>query len=148
MGDLVYIHNDRSKLKARDKYLVVRCNNEWIRKFTGNQLRAASYKVKRSECYKVPSTSLYAINEESDDDDPLPLDMLPPSTSPGEMTGRPDQSNSAPEELKCTDTIIVPLCDDTQLCDEESLHPSKWETTSSWPQRVHKAPDRLNINWK
>ena len=63
----------------------------------------------------------------------------------------PDQSNSAPDEVQSTvfmDTTTVPLSDDTQLCDNESLQPSKVETTSCQPQRVHKAPDRLNINWK
>jgi hypothetical protein len=51
----VYLHNDRSKLHARDRYLVVsvegdRCN---IRKFTGSQLRSSSYRVKLVECHAV-----------------------------------------------------------------------------------------------
>jgi hypothetical protein len=52
VGDLVYLH-------ARDRYLVVSTDNAWcyIRKFTGSQLRNMSYKVKRSECYKVPNQS-------------------------------------------------------------------------------------------
>jgi hypothetical protein len=55
VGDLVYLHNDRSKLHARDRYLVVsfegdRCN---IRKFTGSQLRSSSYRVKLVECHAV-----------------------------------------------------------------------------------------------
>ncbi len=57
VGDIVYVHNDASKLKARDRYIVASSDNDWlyIRKFVGQQLRSNSYKVKRSECYKVPS---------------------------------------------------------------------------------------------
>ena len=58
IGDLVYLHTDRDKTKSRDRYIIVSSDNDWIyvRKFTGRQLRNASYKIKRSECYKVPST--------------------------------------------------------------------------------------------
>ena len=57
VGDLVYLHIDRNKSRARDRYLVVSVDDNWcyIRKFCGNQLRSTSYKVKRSECYKVSS---------------------------------------------------------------------------------------------
>ena len=35
VGDLVFLHNDRNKLRARDRYLVVKCDDDWvyIRKF-------------------------------------------------------------------------------------------------------------------
>ena len=58
VGDLIYLHNDASKLKSRDRYIVASRDNDWvyIRKFAGQQLRSNSYKVKRSECYKVPPT--------------------------------------------------------------------------------------------
>ena len=57
VGDMVYIHADRNKSKARERYLVVSldppfCN---IRKFTGSQLRSASYRMRMSDCFKVPS---------------------------------------------------------------------------------------------
>ena len=41
IGDVVYLRDDRSKLKARDRYLVVRVDGNWceIRKFVGRQLR-------------------------------------------------------------------------------------------------------------
>lgn len=56
IGDLVYLHTDRNKSRARDRYLVVSieppfCN---IKKFIGTQLRNSSYRVKISECFKVP----------------------------------------------------------------------------------------------
>ena len=57
VGDLVYLYRDRDKNKARDRYIIVSVDGVWcyIRKFTGSQLRASSYKVKLCECYKVPS---------------------------------------------------------------------------------------------
>ena len=58
VGDLVYLRTDRDKTKARSRYLVVSVDGEWclIKKFTGNQLRACSYKVKLSDCFLVPHT--------------------------------------------------------------------------------------------
>ena len=51
-GDLVYLYSDGSKLKARDRYMVVHVDGPWcdVRKFAGAQLRKQSYRVKRSEC--------------------------------------------------------------------------------------------------
>lgn len=58
VGDLVYLYCDGSKGKARDRYLVTSVDGPWcnIRKFAGQQLRCTSYRVKRSECYCVPTT--------------------------------------------------------------------------------------------
>ncbi|CAG2239184.1 unnamed protein product [Mytilus edulis] len=95
IGDLVYLYTDRSKTQSRDRYLVVARDGEWcfIKKFSGNQLRASSYKVKLSECYKVlntisaqqnPRYSQNVYNEESDSDGhdedslPGPIRDLPP----------------------------------------------------------------------
>ena len=57
VGDLVYLHNDRNKSRARNRYLVVSVEQLWcnIRKFVGSQLRSTSYRVKLSDCYKVPN---------------------------------------------------------------------------------------------
>ena len=55
VGDLVYLYSDKDKSRARSRYLVVSIDGEWcfIKKFSGNQLRSSSYKVKREECYLV-----------------------------------------------------------------------------------------------
>ena len=57
VGDLVYLYSDRDKSRARSRYLLVSIDGEWcfIKKFSGNQLRSSSYKVKRKECYLVPN---------------------------------------------------------------------------------------------
>ena len=57
VGDLVYLHCDRNKTKARDRYIVVSCDGEWrhISKFCASQLRRTAYRVKDSDCFLVPS---------------------------------------------------------------------------------------------
>ena len=91
MGDLVYLHHDASKLKSRTRYLVTAVDNEWVyaRKFTGNQLRNASYKVKRSECFKVPTS------------------LLEPTIPPASL------SDSKEEEIQSTN-IVRNQVDETQ----------------------------------
>ena len=56
VGDLVYITSDGCKTHARNRYLVVSIDGLWcnVHKFTGSQLRSTSYRVKLSECYRVP----------------------------------------------------------------------------------------------
>ncbi|XP_063966698.1 uncharacterized protein LOC135156869 [Lytechinus pictus] len=56
VGDLVYLRSDRTKTQARPRYLVCSVDNDWcnIRKFVGSQLRSTSYRVRRSDCLKVP----------------------------------------------------------------------------------------------
>ena len=56
VGDLVYLYSDKDKNRARDRYIVVHIDGIWcfIKKFSGSQLRATSYKVKLYECYTVP----------------------------------------------------------------------------------------------
>ena len=57
VGNLVYLYSDKTKSKARNRYIIVSIDGDWcfIKKFVGNQLRATSYKVKLSECYRVHS---------------------------------------------------------------------------------------------
>ena len=72
VGDLVYLYSDRNKTRARDRYLVVEVTGSFcnIRKFVGSQLRSTSYRVKTSDCYRVPSEVAdyrpSAINDEAD----------------------------------------------------------------------------------
>jgi len=57
IGDLVYLYTDKNKNRATDRYLVTSIDGPWlnIRKFVGSQFRSSSYRVKKSECYKVHS---------------------------------------------------------------------------------------------
>ena len=60
VGDIVYLYCDRNKSCSRCRYLVVSVDGVWLNvgKFIGNQLRATSYRVKRTECYKVAAHTL------------------------------------------------------------------------------------------
>ena len=76
VGDLVYVKSDRDKSYARDRYIIVsRIDGEWcfIKKFSGSQLRATSYKMKLAECYAVPNTlpppSYHSVVPTLDDDE-------------------------------------------------------------------------------
>lgn len=68
VGDLVYLYSEKQKLRARDRYLVVSVDGDWcfIKKFVGSQLRATSYKVKCSECYRVESEIKTSIGGSGD----------------------------------------------------------------------------------
>ena len=57
IGDIVYLYGDRSKLKARERYIVVSVDKGscMIRKFTDSQFRSPAYSVRLDECYLVPS---------------------------------------------------------------------------------------------
>ena len=70
IGDLVYVKCDKSKGKARERYLVVSEEGDWlsIRKFTNTQLRTFAYRVKRSEVYTVPFPPDKPLKSKLDDD--------------------------------------------------------------------------------
>ena len=58
VGDIVYVVGDRSKLQGRPRYMVTRIDDAWanIVKFSGRQLRNTTYRVRRDECIRVPSS--------------------------------------------------------------------------------------------
>ena len=59
-GDIVYLYSDRDKSKARDKYLVVDEDENYVttQKFTGLQFRSRKYRVKPTDIITVPSKQL------------------------------------------------------------------------------------------
>ena len=59
IGDLVFVKSDKTKHQARDSYIVVGKNDEFIqlRKFTGSGFRSKLYDVKPSEIYPCPNGS-------------------------------------------------------------------------------------------
>ncbi|KAL2103187.1 hypothetical protein ACEWY4_000055 [Coilia grayii] len=97
VGDLVYLHADRNKACSRDRYLVVSVEGLWcgLRKFAGSQLRDFTYRVKLSDCYKVPVASPDTVRPSeggvaSDEDCPLPPDAPPQApTIPSEIASVP-----------------------------------------------------------
>ena len=109
VGDLIYLHSDRNKTVARDRYLVVSLEGNWcnVKKFRGTQLRNASYRVKRSECYKVPSTldlptsnaSLSVPSDDEDDAVPTPPVQAPPPYPPLDIPWEISVPSSTPESF-------------------------------------------------
>ncbi|MCG7866391.1 MAG: hypothetical protein JAY74_08440, partial [Candidatus Thiodiazotropha taylori] len=103
VGDLIYLYADRDKTRARSRYLVVSIDGEWcfIKKFVGTQLRSSSYKVKTSECYRVPNEKplsvplKYPVNSDSEDEvdnvctrqnPPLPVNIPTILSQPAEFS--------------------------------------------------------------
>ena len=88
VGDLVYIHSDRNKSRARERYLVTNVEGAFcnVRKFIGSQLRSTSYRIKKSECYQVPGDLSAAHSPQRPDDssgdeeDPIPQTTPPAPT--------------------------------------------------------------------
>jgi hypothetical protein len=60
IGDLVYIKSDGDKHTARDKYMVTAKEDNFliVKKLVGSQFRAKMYKLKFTEVYPVPTTSI------------------------------------------------------------------------------------------
>ena len=91
VGDLVYLYSDGNKVRSRDRYLVVSVDGQWcnVRKFAGAQLRSARYRVRKSDCFRVPSDladpsrrdQVPTDSDESSDDE-LPHEPPRPSCPP------------------------------------------------------------------
>ena len=56
VGDIVYRYDDKSKLVARPRYLVLEVEDRWckVKRFSDKRLGHITYSLKTSECYKVP----------------------------------------------------------------------------------------------
>ncbi len=88
-GSIVYLYGDRNKNHTRNRYLVTKIDSEWcyIKKFIGAQLRNTSYRVKRSECFKVHDSipSMADVGEEESEED-IQDDNLPSTTDISPMS--------------------------------------------------------------
>ena len=104
IGDIVFLRCNFNKTKSRDRYLVTSVDEPWcnIRKFVGAQLRKTSYRVKCSDCYKVPPAyelSSLPSNVQSDNsysDDEMVHDSYN-NTSPSELPQIPQAISTPPE---------------------------------------------------
>ena len=77
-----------NKNHARDRYMVSSVEGEWcnIRKFVGKQLHSTSYRVKQSDCFKIPVTRVPEFSNtipelDTDSDASIDGDEPAPSTS-------------------------------------------------------------------
>lgn len=100
VGDITYLHADRSKLQPRDKYLVVESSGDEIsiQKFVGNQLRARRYIVRPVDCVVVPreieGSKFVPDSDSSDDDSIYGQPVTDPSISPDSTAEHSDHSST------------------------------------------------------
>ncbi len=166
VGDIVYLYKDRDKTKSRDRYIVTSIDGQWcnIRKFSGSQLRASSYKVKLVECYAVPPykfrDNVLTHYDSTDDhfdviEDIVPVEPVPAMES-FEMT---NPRASAPYNPASNDTTNMPTeCDSSSplphdpasveatniSTDYDSGSPPSYDTVDHRPSRTRKLPKRFN----
>ena len=149
VGDLVYLHSDRNKFRARDRYLVVAIDPPFcdIKKFIGTQLRSSSYRVKLTECFKVPSDladSLHAPRQcrghDSDDEDVPDTTPHPPPSLPD----IPDAISASAQHLSNTPPCVTPPAPSVpadRIMDDTAAQPSCPEDPSSDKAVVSADPD-------
>lgn len=163
VGDLVYLHHDKNKNKARDRYLVVKVEGEWcnIRKFVGNQIRSSSYRVKLVDCYKVTTTyatstpNAFPIIDASTDEEfvlTTPMEALEPR--PPGVPDIPSAISQPPDNIPQPDyavEIVDPQGDTCLHTDVDPLGPLNatdlpvtQPPMNSRPTREHKLPKHFD----
>ena len=149
VGDIVYLYADRNKTRSRCRYIVVSTDGSWlnINKFIGTQLRATSYRVKRSECYKVvantpDSTVTYEYEDEIDapipDATPEPLPSIPAQLSYPALPDEAQPVQPAPQHQP-----LIASDEKTQDSADEQDFPTEQLPRRS--TRVRKPPDYLRF---
>ena len=139
IGDLEYLATDKDKTQARSRYLVISVEDPWyyVKKFSGNQLRALSYKVKISECLLVPDQSAsklppppppphshryqYSSDEECEESPYNTHDVPPVLAHPVDITSTSYCSPNPVSLSSSSDERVIPI--------------------NQRPQREHKPPD-------
>ena len=174
VGDLVYLVLDKDKSRARDRYIVVSTDLPWcfVKKFSGSQLRASSYKVKLFECFPVPSSVSVSNHPglqvyQDTDEEPLPLSSAAPAApvqptlsppAPPELTTVPSGDEPSSSFSSADTTLDVPFhipsaavvpeeqCTNVVAIDKSSSSSpcSSPEPPSPRPQRQHRPPSYLN----
>ena len=173
-GDLVYLVSDKDKSRAHDRYIVVSTDPPWcfVKKFSGSQLRASSYKVKLSECFLVPPSVVVSNHPgppvyQDKDEEPLPVTPAAPSVpvqpmlsppAPPERTTVPSDDEQSPPSASADTMLDVPFhipsptvvpeepCTNVVATDQSSSSSpcSSLEPPGSRPQRQRKPPSYLN----
>ena len=159
-------------MPATGLYLVVSVDGLWcnIRKFTGSQLRSTSYRVKLTECYRVPDQTASiphlahkccSTDDSSSIDEELPpttpslsSQPQPPPPVPIELSEPRDQQNSpgSIEEHQPSglDPPVFPVTPPLSLTDDQILpvDPPNEESLSIPAPRRSMRPRRLPAHLK
>ena len=117
VGELVNLFADRKKSQVRDRYLVTSTDQLWcnVHKFKGDQLRNASYRVKKSDCFNVPdlhyrSRPEYHGHGQSDDEN----ETVAFHSDSREAFHPPQSANNMPPDRGLPEQINVPLFDSAE----------------------------------
>ena len=136
------------------------CEWVYVRKFTRNQLRNASYKVKRSECFKVPVSLLESsipfvspsmeTEEDVHRDDPVNVGNKTHYTlvdTPCSDDQEDQASQVVHQEIPETVTPALPSAIPEKILPRPAVEVNVEESNFSRPQRARKPPDKLSLNW-
>ena len=148
VGDLVYLRSDRTKSSARPRYLVTSVDGSWcnIRKFIGSQLRKSSYRVKTSQCMRVPVPLLAPPPRQMSDEDET--DLLPPDSCqdiPPELSlpPGPDVPCIPLHEPSHTAPLLQGPAPTTDANNSQSCPPTP-ESPTGRPQRSRRLPPKYD----
>ena len=170
VGDIVYLISDKDK----SRYIVVSIDFPWcfVKKFSGSQLRATSYKFKLSEGYATSPSVIVSDHSgpqasQDQDDEPSPVtpsvtaasvSSASPPPAPPKLTSVPSDKDQFPSST-CDDTTLdapigvpsLPVLQEepsTSVTDPDQALPScpssPPETPGPRPQRQRKPPSYLN----
>ena len=110
-GDIVYIYDDRSKLHARPRYIVISVAGSWceVRRFADKMLGGRTYSIKLSECYKVPDEvaeeKLPCYSHADEDYELISVPVKSNTHNEGDEDSRSDDDNqvAAQAEYPCSE---------------------------------------------
>ena len=152
VGSLVFVHTDRSKLQARQRYLVTQVNDNKVklRRFADKLLGAKEYDSNLQEIYLVPSienqTLPSEIDDSSDDDNDLHPTINPQKAETGEREETDVSDDEEPEvfDNSITDSSSTDSSLETDHPEDKTLTPPANLSPAKMmrEQRVRKKTDR------
>lgn len=154
VGDLVYLYSDRNKTSGRNRYMISSVEGSWynIRKFSGSQLRQLSYRVRQSDCYRIPAPPvnfnlpLYKSDDEGDID---ANNQVEPNTSATVTPANPPDPPMIPPIISTPPPYLPsvassPTRTDDHINDDSISSPPDNVSNTRHSQRMRKKPAYLN----
>jgi len=149
-GDLVYLYTDKSKIHARDRYMVSSVQDDWcyVKKFAGPQLRSNSYKGKLTDCFLVPfhkfeRTSTASFNHDSDTEEShfdKDSELQQPTTPniPSVLTSPVEPVAPDVHQTDCPTTCLP----DPEVCERDCNNPPILPESPNSQSSEHDRPHR------
>ena len=155
-GSIVYLHNDKSKHKARNQYMVIAKNGPWlkIQKFAKKQLRSRPYDIHCSECFVVEPTKVHEpFQPTSSSEDEVDTSPRPSFMATNRNAEAPNSSHSSNTQHTPMDTanesLPIPTTETDHVADMpedtiESSQTSHHKASSQRPTRARRRPTYLD----